>query len=123
MKGFIDCILIAGSEVHIFDFKRSASSIGSKKELLEFEKIQLWIYRWALSKKYNVAWWGYINLSDGSMTGLHGSEVEACETFENFLITLINKYKDEIEFAPDPRTDKVCTFCELQLFCPKERLL
>jgi hypothetical protein len=122
LKGSIDCILINQNEIYIFDFKRSSSSIGSKKELLDFEKIQLWIYRWILTRNFKVVWWGYINLSDGTMMGLQENETSCPEVFENFLIKLVDKYKSEKEFSPMPRTEKVCSYCELQLFCPKEKL-
>lgn len=123
IKGFIDCILTVGNEVHIFDFKRSATSIGSKKELLHFEKIQLWVYRWAQEKKFTVAWWGYINLSDGSMSGLSAEEATIAQEFDGFLNDLVIRYKKEVEFAPLPRHEKVCHYCQLKLLCPKERVV
>ena len=120
LRGFVDCILRLENEVHIFDFKRSMASIGSKKELLNFEKIQLWIYKWALEKKYKVVWWGYINLSDGSITGISQEDILNPLAFDSFYTELMTRFKSENTFHPVPRHEKVCHYCELQLVCPKE---
>jgi hypothetical protein len=122
MKGFIDCVLTVGKDAHIFDFKRSATSLGSKKDLLSFEKIQLWIYRWALEKKFNVVWWGYVNLSDGSTLGLAPTDINPELVFEDYLNLLVDRYNNEVTFAPEPRSEKVCHYCEVQLLCPKEKV-
>jgi hypothetical protein len=122
MKGYIDCILLDGNKAHIFDFKRSATSIGSKKDLLRFDKIQLWIYRWAMLEKYQVVWWGYINLSEGILSGLSSEDLAEDHNFDLYLKTIVEKFRIEAEFAPIPRDEKVCNYCELKLICPKEKV-
>ena len=120
LKGFIDCILTHENGVHIFDFKRSVASIGSKKEILSFEKIQLWVYRFALERNFKVIQWGYINLSDGSDLLINDQQTQQGEMFNDFLAQLIESFKTEKKFHPKPRNSKVCNFCDLQLICPKE---
>jgi CRISPR/Cas system-associated exonuclease Cas4 (RecB family) len=118
LRGFIDCLVINESQAQIYDFKRSAFSIGSKKDLIAFKKLQLWVYANAIRKKYNVEKIGYINISEiessvflecGDL--LNESEVKLSE--------LISKYTDDVHYKPMPRSKEVCTFCAVEKICHK----
>jgi len=122
LKGAIDCLLISNNSAHIFDFKRSVTSIGSKKEIENFDKLQLWIYRWALKSKYEIQWCGYINLSDGSSLGIERANIIEPDPFDSHLFSLIERYRSETKFDPLPRAENICKYCDLNLICPKECL-
>jgi len=126
--GSIDCLItLPENQIAIFDFKRSAAAIGSKKETLAFEKIQIWIYL-ILQVRYhskNIHTWGYLNLSEIEAS-LIFKELESVtlndfyiEEFKNFLLELIGKINKEEKFKAAPRNNKICHFCEVSLLCDK----
>lgn len=119
LKGFIDFIVIKEDSVQIYDFKRSGSSIGTKKELQAFDKLQLWIYAicWDSTKKCTKI--GYVNFSDNEGNVLLELDSQLTE-FENVLSKLIDRYNNEVEYAPCPRKENVCRYCAFQKFCFKE---
>ena len=43
-QGSADLFIDSSFGMGIFDFKRSSAGVPTKKEFLEFEKIQLWFY-------------------------------------------------------------------------------
>ena len=69
-RGKIDCIVRWQEGIGIWDFKRSKGGIPQKKEMKEFEKIQLWyyLYNLALSSpkelQEKLCFMGYLNLSE-----------------------------------------------------------
>jgi CRISPR/Cas system-associated exonuclease Cas4 (RecB family) len=130
LVGSIDCLVhLPENQVSLFDFKRSGASIGSKKETLLFEKVQIWIYLIIVMRvqQQNISSWGYLNLSEIESSQLyHEKELTVIGThtlddFQNIMEETITKLNEEIQFKAHPRNNKICNFCEVQLFCSKER--
>jgi len=129
LSGSIDCIVtLPGNMIAVFDFKRSQTAIGSKKETMAFDKLQIWTYLLYMIRheKKAIHTWGYLNLSETDESQLY-NEITAPVLSEQLIdefASLIGKTKDalanEVQFAPKPRLPKVCKFCEVQLFCQKE---
>lgn len=127
-KGAIDCLIELESGKHVLlDFKRSEAAAGSKKETLEFKKIQLWVYLLIMwDAGYEFDYFGYLNLSDTddsknifekdvAFKMLTESLVKAKEVIEDSLSELAAR----IDFPPKPRNSKVCEFCPVQLTCTR----
>lgn len=129
LSGSIDCIVsLPEGKIAVFDFKRSQTAIGSKKETLAFDKLQIWTYLLYMIRheKKSIHTWGYLNLSETDESQLYNeiiSPVINDQIIDEFA-SLIEKTKgsliEEVHFAPKPRLPKVCKFCEVQLFCQKE---
>ena len=134
-SGKVDCVIHSLSGDFIFDFKRSGSSIPSKKEVEEYQNIQLCYYAHHLPGNHNWKGLGYINLSDpdNSLLWLEDTipQPRGKVYQTNQLNSLIagygaqeQRYCQELsaqtQFAPQPRTPSVCRFCPLELICPRE---
>ncbi len=132
LTGSIDCIVsLKDSNVAIFDFKRSSAAIGSKKETMAFEKLQIWTYLLYVirHRQLKIHTWGYLNLSEIDESQVY-SEVqspviseELIEQFFQLILQIMDGIQSEDDFFPKPRAPKVCNFCEVQLFCSKEACL
>ena len=131
LVGSIDCLIhLEDNSVALFDFKRSGAAIGSKKETLAFDKIQIWIYLIIVRRLYlkKIHTWGYLNLSELEASQFYNeNEIEILnenkiDDFQSLLEGVINKLKNEINFSANPRINKVCDFCEVQLLCSKGSL-
>lgn len=127
IAGSSDCLVyLEENKVALFDFKRSGAAIGSKRETLSFDKIQIWVYLLMLVQKgYSIHSWGYLNLSEIEASMVY-NEAESpvlnditMLDFQKLLEKIINALKSEVHFSPKPRTPKVCNFCEMELFCLK----
>lgn len=126
--GSIDCLVyLPDNKIALFDFKRSDAAIGSKRDTLAFDKIQIWAYLIVMQRflEKQIHCWGYLNLSEMKETHIY-YEAEAVilsadkmDDFQIFLEKLIEGMKSEILFQARPRVNKVCEFCEVQLFCLK----
>lgn len=128
LNGSIDCIVyLENEQIAIFDFKRSGTSIGSKRDTLEFIKIQIWAYLLVMQKEEGkqIHTWGYLNLSEISASQIfYETQISVLdnlkmEKFQTCLEEAIGALRTEIHFRAMPRADKVCDFCEVQLFCSK----
>ena len=142
VKGQIDCIGRKGSKYLVLDFKRSKSSIPSKKDLMSFRKIQLWHYSCEISKWKNgdVVGFGYINLSEAEDSLFIVSDSEFPESwdesiiskkkykefwtdlsqqYEEFIGNKLREFKDLVQFKAHPLSKKACTFCSLSSICHK----
>ncbi len=128
LVGSIDCVIhLPENEIALFDFKRSLAAIGTKKDTLAFEKIQIWIYLFILLKSQDkkIRSWGYLNLSEVETSQVYDEAtsslltVSKMEEFQERLELLIEKTKNEKDFLAFPRTSSVCDFCEVQLMCDK----
>lgn len=118
LQGFIDCIIEDGDTVEIYDFKRSSTSVGSEKDLKNYEKIQLWVYAYAVSQEKKVTKIGYINLSDTSSNKV--LEIgESLVEFELKLSEIIFNLNNDKEFPPQPRKESICHYCPLTSICIK----
>lgn len=116
--GSIDCLIKEVENYKIIDFKRSDAAIGTKQGLLNFEKLQLWLYGLALSDKFNVGKIGYLNISE--VDGLLDVEFnEGREKFIEVFEAVNDTFKNDNEFHPKPRNSNVCEFCTLKFICPK----
>ena len=128
LHGSIDCLMIsADNKVSILDFKRSSSAAGTKTETVEFKKIQLWVYLLVLKHQgHEIDAFGYLNLSDltddklffdtDEAQKLLGASLENVATVVETAIADIQTMKI---FRPNPRENKVCYFCPVNLFCLK----
>lgn len=130
--GYIDCLVHLGDDkIAVFDFKRSGAAVGSKRETLAFDKIQIWVYLLILIKHQSktIHSWGYLNLSEIEASQVYlEQEVSllsetTLDNFQTLLNKTISELKTEVDFFPEPRKAKVCHFCEVELFCSKESCL
>lgn len=128
LLGSIDCVVnLQDNKIALFDFKRSGAAIGSKKETMAFDKIQIWVYLLIMYKHVGkiIHSWGYLNLSEIEASQVYNEletpilQDEVMESFESLLTKLIQDVKVEAHFKASPRVHKVCDFCEVQLFCSK----
>ena len=128
LVGSIDCLIyLKNKKVAIFDFKRSGAAIGSKRDTISFDKIQIWIYLLVVLKNHNktIHSWGYLNLSEVETSLLFYEENDQALTeniisdFQESLEKIIERLNNEINFLPKPRNTKICHFCEIKLFCSK----
>lgn len=128
LVGSIDCLIqLKNNKYAMIDFKRSAMAIGSKKETMAFDKIQIWVYLLILLKQQGkiIHSWGYLNLSEIEASLLYHEEVTPLlstgivDDFQNLLQKTIVALSEEVHFLANPRTSKVCGFCEMELFCSK----
>ncbi len=126
--GSIDCLIfLPEKKVALFDFKRSSAAIGSKKETILFEKIQIWVYLIALIKFMGkeVEIWGYLNLSDIDDSLIFDEsekfklEQGHVDYFFSIIDLIIERMKSEINYKASPKNANVCDFCEVSLFCNK----
>lgn len=133
LVGSIDCLVhLPDNKVALFDFKRSGTAIGSKRDTLAFLKIQIWVYLLVFLKRFpgkTIHTWGYLNLSEIQASQIY-DETQTCvldevrtNNFQVFLEDLIKDMKTEIHFQAAPKTHNVCDFCEVQLFCSKGEAL
>ncbi|MDD4973379.1 MAG: PD-(D/E)XK nuclease family protein [Bacteriovorax sp.] len=128
LVGSIDCLVyLADNKIALFDFKRSGAAIGSKRDTLAFDKIQIWAYLIVMQRfqEKSIHTWGYLNLSEIEASQIY-NEAEArvldeakMDDFQICLEKVIEEMKREVHFQATPRTNKVCDFCEVQLFCSK----
>jgi RecB family exonuclease len=128
LKGSIDCLIeLEDKKVIVIDFKRSSGAAGTKAETLELKKIQLWVYLLSLKNDgYGVDAFGYLNLSDLSDDKLFFYETEAkklmdesIEIAKEVVEETILKLQNAVSFPPEPRDEKVCRYCPVNLFCLK----
>ena len=111
----------------LFDFKRSGSAIGSKRDTMAFDKIQIWAYLIVIQRfqEKEIQAWGYLNLSEIEASQIYYEEEAAIlnlskmDDFQIKLEEVIEQMKAEVHFQALPRINKVCDFCEVQLFCSK----
>lgn len=123
INGFIDCIVETKEGDFIFDFKRSSASIGTKKDLISFEKLQLWIYFWAIRGNQKVVKIGYINISDIEKSQIiEIDEQSNINEFEKKLNSLVTEMSQEIFYFPKPRNENICKYCNIEMICPKENI-
>ena len=128
LVGSIDCLIyLANQKVALFDFKRSGSAIGSKRDTMAFDKIQIWAYLIVIQRfqEKEIQAWGYLNLSEIEASQIYYEEEAAIlnlskmDDFQIKLEEVIEQMKAEVHFQALPRINKVCDFCEVQLFCSK----
>ncbi|MCY4644332.1 MAG: PD-(D/E)XK nuclease family protein [Bacteriovoracales bacterium] len=133
LSGDVDCIIKSDRQDYLFDFKRSSSSIPTKKSIMEYEKIQLWHYAFHLSSSYDWKILGYINLSDPGKS-LFISEGSSCRIKKKDIVqdlksmileygkmeeNYIRKILKEDHFLPNPTSSQTCRFCVLNSICER----
>ena len=142
MNGIVDFYAETQDLIVLLDFKRSKSSIPSKKGLMSGEKIQLWFYLKILNPDKEVIL-GYLSLEDieDSLAVCSSKDLEMrwaerenefdlkmkfdknfteCKTESfNLIEESMNKLKSDHSFLALPRRDDVCQYCECRLFCSK----
>lgn len=128
LVGSIDCLIhLPDDYIALFDFKRSGAAIGSKKDTLSFEKIQIWTYLLLMIKHQGkkIHSWGYLNLSEIDSSQTYNEinspllNEKILDDFQDLLMRTIESLKSEKHFQALPRVNKICDFCEVQLFCDK----
>jgi hypothetical protein len=132
IKGFIDCLIeLDSGKFILLDFKRSEVAAGTKKETLEFKKIQLWVYLMILNdSKFSFDYFGYLNLSatEEGRVIFDGDQAEALivdslARAQQVIEEVIKDLKTRVLFQPQPRNPKVCEFCPVHLTCSKGEAL
>lgn len=128
LVGSIDCMIhLANKKIALFDFKRSGAAIGSKRDTMAYEKIQIWVYLLIILRHQATAIhsWGYLNLSEIEASQIYNEEENPLlsealiDDFQILLERVIETINAEVQFSPKPRNAKVCGFCEVELFCSK----
>jgi len=135
-KGRVDLEMSNDDIICIFDFKRSDSSIPTKKELIGFENIQTWYYLSSLYDNHTKVVFGYINLSDIKNSLIY-SNIPELDTLSQVKIqkidnisTMLTNYskheseiivniRNESKFIPKIRKSSVCNFCKINIICTK----
>ena len=144
INGRIDCLGLSSETIYLFDFKSTAYSASTAKEVMDLEAIQLWTY--AVASKKMIADFdhkklvmGYIVLDEPESSLILTSDEEVFELFDsselckvhkmnlNLEITdiekrigdYIQKIEEEVNFPPLPRKKAVCDYCELNKVCLK----
>jgi RecB family exonuclease len=147
LNASIDCIIYFSKGYAILDFKRSESSIPSKKEILDFEKIQILFYlKFLFEKNDDVLFYGYLNLNNLQDSLLLNHNADFYEIYNNLnfpaklsvvkndlnqlmtdfssrLEDLCRLLKEEKNYFPSPIQDKVCRFCILKSVCPRQEVV
>ncbi|MGZ3807825.1 MAG: PD-(D/E)XK nuclease family protein, partial [Bacteriovorax sp.] len=128
LVGSIDCLIhLPDNHIALFDFKRSGAAIGSKRDTLAFDKIQIWTYLLLMIRHRGkkIHSWGYLNLSEIDSSQTY-NEIDSpllsektLDDFQGLLMKTIEGLKAEKRFQAVPRIHKICDFCEVQLFCDK----
>jgi hypothetical protein len=138
ISGRIDCLITNDEETFILDFKRGSGSIPSKTEVAEFSKVQLWFYLNYTPLNKNVTY-GYINLSELEKSQVYSTQIDeniiadifaikvheakgftdALKAYQSFEENLEKQILSDITFAPKPRNDKACMYCDLSTVCSK----
>jgi hypothetical protein len=128
LVGAIDCLVhLPNGKISLFDFKRSGAAIGSKRETVSFQKVQIWVYLLLIMKHQGklIHTWGYLNLSEVEASQIYNEEEspflkdEVINSFQDILVKAYEAMNAEVYFLPKPRNEKVCDFCEVKLFCSK----
>ncbi len=131
--GAIDLVLAEA----LFDFKRSKFSIPSKKDLLEFNSIQLPFY--LVNYEASCGVMGYLNVGNlaESMLLVDSALVDSFKPiFEKFKLKsypldfndlkvryrefekkLIDQIQSEKSFLPKPKNQEACRYCDLRAVC------
>lgn len=122
IKGAIDCIIeCENKKVVVLDFKRTSASIGNKKEIVEFKKIQLWVYLLILKVSgREIDSFGYVDLSEPKANDVIKNSDDEINKAQMEIEKIIKEMTTSTSFLPLPREKKVCTFCPITLFCAKE---
>lgn len=116
----------------LIDFKSSSYGIPTKKDHLEFKKIQLWYYLLNSSNLNNIRFWGFVNLDELESSlffmtesfpdlNLKGtiSETPDLNPFASYIATLKKELLSERNFNANPQSSAVCTYCHLNNICPR----
>ena len=144
----IDCVVHFSEGYGVIDFKRSESSIPSKKEILAHEKIQILFYlKFLYEVDPKVLFYGYLNLNnlEDSLLLNHDQDfyslyqqkqsdlvaklsplkedLTVIKTgFDQKLDELCLSLKNELDFKATPLQDKVCHYCILKSVCPRQEV-
>jgi RecB family exonuclease len=149
VRGSVDLLVKTKRGLLIIDFKRSAGSIpASATALARFEKIQLWFYLSRLvSSVDEVIGLGYFNLSDPEQSllicpedniTLELNEIvsdinckfsksridldQVLKDYQDFERVLATKLMTDKEFKIQPEDENSCTYCDVQMICPRQYL-
>lgn len=134
VSGRIDCTWksdILG--IGIVDFKSSAFGIPSKKEHLEFRKIQLWFYLNHCGLTIDdISYWGFVNTDEiakslmfskkvNQISGIKTSVIDDLNLneFTLFSNSLLAAIQNETIFPAKIESTSACAFCPVSNLCPK----
>ena len=140
VKGSIDCVLRSDEEIFLLDFKRGEFSIPTKKDFLNFEKLQIWFYLNHFANPNNTPMtFGYVNLSQNQKSLLFSTYdntsllAELLETkqykidefpdvmkeYKSFEIETTQRVRADKVFIPNARKSQICEFCDFSNYCEK----
>lgn len=140
VKGSIDCVLRSDEEIFLLDFKRGEFSIPSKKDFLDFAKLQVWFYLNHFANPQDTPMtFGYVNLSQNDKSLLFSNYdntsllAELLETkqyqiedfpgvmseYKSFEIETTQRIQADRNFIPQARKTLICEYCEFANYCEK----
>lgn len=121
LKGRIDCLVKSGKICAIYDFKRSASSVGNRQDLESFSNLQLWTYALALSEAdaLFVSKIGLIDISEEESCLELDITNDQLANFEKHLLALKLRLTEDRVYLPTPNDESSCSFCLAKVFCPR----
>jgi hypothetical protein len=150
IRGKIDCMGIAPETVLLIDFKSTGSSVPTKKDILNFDNLQLWTYAQAARRqvkdfeRMNIIL-AFVSLDKPADSLLLASSAEQfdkiklakiCRTdffdegLDHYLkasgqkmTSLALAIEAEKDFPALPRTPSACHFCELTKVCVKSKVV
>jgi hypothetical protein len=145
MIGSVDCVMSTDSSFGLVDFKRSSSGIPTKKDFLEYKKVQLWIYyKYFNLKEKKCDFLGHINLGQpeksvyyvfnkalatslkksteihATIVSIENDDEEATLKFDSYINGMMEKIIDDKIFPPIPRNQAICLYCPVNNFCFSE---
>ena len=145
VNGRLDVILTCDEGYAVLDFKRSNNSIGNKKQLLDFKKIQPWFYLNHYPMPDRICLFvGYLVLSNpkdslilcneksiqeklklgyfqGSLSSMDDEKIpDISKRFTDYEKQKFSQMNSEKDFLPIPSDSKICLYCMVNQVCPRE---
>jgi PD-(D/E)XK nuclease superfamily len=149
IAGKIDCLGISQNFIFLLDFKSTAASASTNKEILSRESLQLWVYTLAAKKivpdfdKKTIIM-GYVVLDDPTESNLLVQDEELFKLIkenkfarpalikesmsellteaQTHLKEIVQKVREEKVFEAQPRKAIHCSFCDMRFICTKGSL-
>lgn len=150
IRGKIDCMGLSKDTVLLIDFKSTGSSVPTKKDILNFDNLQLWTYAHAARRqvkdfeKMNVIL-AFVSLDKPAdslilislaehFDKIKASKISRSDLFdegldhylkasEQKMTSLALAIEAEKDFPALPRTPSACHFCELTKVCVKSKVV
>ncbi len=139
IRGRADVVIYFNDSVSIVDFKRSKSSIPTKKAVEEFKKVQIPLYTHMLDTKLPMGVMGYFNLGEPETSlliartpesqwnlqsvkakvGFFKDSLGTQAYWENQIKVILDEAFEEVDFFPSPVSKMACQYCDFEIVCHK----